>query len=110
MLEVEIEGDGPKVRKAIDAIATLVTLGRVRESGDSIPAAAAAEHPFPPGVSYGGPPEPPVLNKSGGSEVCTCGHEAGRHGDNTCGGPQGNCACDHYQPAAGPAPRLRKGK
>jgi len=41
----------------------------IRESGGSLPAAADAEHPFPAGVSYAGPPDPPVLNKGGGSHV-----------------------------------------
>lgn len=69
MLEVEVEGNGPRVRKAIDAIATLVVLGQPRESGGSIPAAAAAPGRKTPRSDRPGRPHPPVLNKSGGSDV-----------------------------------------
>jgi len=40
-----------------------------RETGGSIPAAAAAEHPFPAGVTVVIGTEPPVLNKSGGESL-----------------------------------------
>lgn len=40
-----------------------------RESGDSIPAAAPAGFPFPAELPPADVGEPPVLNKSGGSDV-----------------------------------------